>query len=61
MVEQPSPAPEGVPAGGAPTEAPVEGAPVEIPQEAPPALQSLLSSLSGQGQASASVRTMRRQ
>ena len=61
MVEQPSPAPEGVPAGGALTEAPVEGAPVEIPQEAPPALQSLLSSLSGQGQASASVRTMRRQ
>jgi hypothetical protein len=61
MVEQTSPAPEGVPAGGAPTEAPVEGAPVEIPQEAPPALQSLLSSLSGQGQASASVRTMRRQ
>jgi hypothetical protein len=61
MVEQPSPAPEGVPAGGAPTEAPVEGAPVEIPQEAPPALQSLLSSLSGQGQAAASVRTIRRQ
>ena len=61
MVEQTSPAPEGVPAGGAPTEAPVEGAPVEMPAEPAPALQSLLSSLSGQGQASASVRTIRRQ
>jgi hypothetical protein len=60
MVEQPSPAPEGVPAGGAPT------APEAMPAEMPPAeqapeLQSLLSSLSGSGQASASVRTIRRQ
>jgi len=60
MVEQPSPAPEGVPAGGAPT-AP-EGMPAEMPPaEQPPELQSLLSSLSGSGQASASVRTIRRQ
>jgi hypothetical protein len=60
MVEQPSPAPEGVPAGGAPT-AP-EGMPAEMPPvEQAPELQSLLSSLSGSGQASASVRTIRRQ
>ena len=60
MVEQTSPAPEGVPAGGSPT------APEAMPAEMPPAeqapeLQSLLSSLSGSGQASASVRTIRRQ
>jgi hypothetical protein len=59
MVEQPSPAPEGVPAGGA--LAP-EGMPAEMPPaEQAPELQSLLSSLSGSGQASASVRTIRRQ
>jgi hypothetical protein len=59
MVEQPSPAPEGVPAGGAPT-AP-EGMPAEMPApEQAPALQSLLSSLSGAGTANASVRTVQR-
>ena len=59
MVEQPSPAPEGVPAGGA--LAP-EGMPAEMPPapEQAPALQSLLSSLSGAGTANASVRTVQR-
>ncbi len=58
MVEQPSPAPEGVPAGGA--LAP-EGMPAEMPPaEQAPALQSLLSSLSGAGTANASVRTIQR-
>ena len=51
MVEQPSPAPTG---------APVEGAPMEeMPQETP-SIMSLLSGLSGAGEASASVRTTRR-
>lgn len=47
MVEQPSPAPEGVPAGGAPTEAPIEA-----PQAAPD-IQTILSSLSASGAANA--------
>jgi hypothetical protein len=58
-VEQPSPAPEGIPAGGAtPQEMGGQAAPMEQqPQES---LQSLLSSLSGQGTANASVRTVTR-
>ena len=50
MVEQPSPAPEGVPAGGAPTEQ--GGAPMEAPQAAPD-IQTILSSLSASGAANA--------
>jgi len=52
MVEQPSPAPEGMPGGGA-----SQGAPMEVPP-APPNIQSLLSSLSSSGQATsrASIR-----
>jgi hypothetical protein len=50
MVEQPSPAPAAAPAGGA------------LPMEAggPPDIMSLLSSLTGAGEANASVRTIRR-
>ena len=51
-VEQPSPAPEGVPAGGA---SPMGGAP-----EAPQDIMSLLSGISGGGTPTASVRTIRR-
>ena len=54
MVEQTSPAPAGGPAGGA---LPPEGG---APMEAPPSIMSLLSSLSGAGEASASVRTVNR-
>jgi hypothetical protein len=55
-VEQPSPAPEGMPAGGALPGMPMmEGAPMEQPD-----IQTLLSSLSGSGAANASVRTSRR-
>ena len=54
MVEQTSPAPTGGPAGGA---LPPEGG---APMEAPPSIMSLLSSLSGAGEASASVRTVNR-
>ena len=50
-VEQPSPAPEGVPAGGASPMA---------PEQAPPDVMSLLSGISGGGTPSASVRTIRR-
>jgi hypothetical protein len=58
MVEQTSPAPEGVPAGGA--IAP-EGAPeIAPPEQAPPDIMSILSSLSGGGEANASVRTVAR-
>ena len=57
-VEQTSPAPEGVPAGGA--IAP-EGAPeIAPPEQAPPDIMSILSSLSGGGEANASVRTVAR-
>ena len=57
MVEQPSPAPTAAPAGGAP----VEQAPMAAPaQEAPQDVMSLISSLSGQGRANASVRTVNR-
>ena len=52
-VEQPSPAPGGVPAGGALP-------PMQAAQGAPD-IMSLLSSLSGSGQANASVRTIRKQ
>ena len=51
-VEQPSPAPEGVPAGGA---SPMAGAP-QPPQD----IMSLLSGISGGGTPTASVRTIRR-
>jgi len=50
MVEQTSPAPEGVPAGGAPTEQ--GGVPMEAPQAAPD-IQTILSSLSASGTANA--------
>ena len=52
MVEQPSPAPTGVPAGGA---LPQEGAPVE-PQAAPD-IQSILTSLTASGKGNARVVT----
>ena len=57
MVEQPSPAPTAAPAGGAP----VEQAPIAPPVETGPQdVMSLISSLSGQGRANASVRTVNR-
>ena len=57
MVEQTSPAPEGVPAGGAIAPGAPEIAP---PEQAPPDIMSILSSLSGGGEANASVRTVAR-
>jgi len=51
-VEQPSPAPEGVPAGGTSPMAPAK--------QTPPDVMSLLSGISGGGTPSASVRTIRR-
>ena len=56
-VEQMSPAPEGVPAGGAIAPGGPEIAPQEQP---PPDIMSILSSLSGAGEANASVRTVAR-
>jgi len=53
-VEQPSPAPEGVPAGGA---SPQEQMNINT-QQPPMDVQTLLSSLSGAGKANASVRTV---
>jgi hypothetical protein len=58
MVEQMSPAPEGVPAGGA--IAPEGGAEIAPPEQAPPDIMSILSSLSGSGEGSGSVRTVAR-
>jgi hypothetical protein len=56
-VEQPSPAPTVAPAGGAP----LEQAPIAPPaEEGPQDVMSLISSLSGQGRANASVRTVNR-
>ena len=60
MVEQPSPAPEGVPAGGAPSPEEPMGPEMTPPEQPPPSIMNLLSSLSGQGEASASVRTINR-
>ena len=58
MVEQPSPAPEGASAGGALPPEMMGGMP---PMEGgAPSIQSLLSSLSGEGTANASVRTVNR-
>jgi len=57
MVEQPSPAPLGAPAEGA---LPMEGGPEVPPAAGAPDILSLLSSLSGGGEANASVRTIRR-
>jgi len=57
-VEQMSPAPEGVPAGGA--IAPQGGPEIAPPEQAPPDIMSILSSLSGGGEANASVRTVAR-
>jgi hypothetical protein len=54
-VEQMSPAPEAALAGGAPSPE------MQLGQQQPQDIQSLLSSLSGAGQANASVRTIRRQ
>ena len=56
QVEQPSPAPSGVPAGGAlaPEGAP-QGAVAQAPQR--PDIQTLLSSLTASGKGNASVRT----
>jgi hypothetical protein len=59
-VEQPSPVPPGSPVGGSPAGAP---APEGLPQGAPPvppSIQSLLSGLTGAGNASSSVRTVTR-
>jgi hypothetical protein len=49
-VEQPSPVPAGVPAGGA----------TLSPEQGPPDIMSLLSGISGTGQPTASVRTVRK-
>jgi hypothetical protein len=57
-VEQMSPAPEGVPAGGA--IAPEGGPEIAPPEQAPPDIMSILSSLSGGGEGSGSVRTVAR-
>jgi hypothetical protein len=57
MVEQPSPAPAGAPVGGA--LAPEEQV-VPTVEQARPDIMSLLSSLTGTGEANASVRTIRR-
>lgn len=57
-VEQMSPAPEGVPAGGA--IAPEGGTEIAPPEQAPPDIMSILSSLSGGGEGSGSVRTVAR-
>lgn len=51
-VEQPSPAPEGAPAGGA--------SPILPPQQGAPDVMSLLSGISGGGTPTASIRTIRR-
>jgi DNA-binding FrmR family transcriptional regulator len=59
MVEQPSPAPEGVPAGGAPS--PQGGVNLPPAQGPRPDVQSILSSLTGSGGANSSVRTIQRQ
>ena len=58
MVEQMSPAPEGVPAGGA--IAPEGGPEIAPPEQAPPDIMSILSSLSVAGEGSGSVRTVAR-
>jgi hypothetical protein len=60
MVEQTSPVPTAAPAGGAiPPEA--QGGPEIAPEEAPPpSIMNILSSLSGSGEASGSVRTINR-
>lgn len=56
MVEQPSPAPEALAGGAIP-----ERTPVELPpQQEAPNILSLLSSISGAGEPTASVRTIRR-
>ena len=60
MVEQPSPAPEGASAGGAPSPEGAMGPEMHPPAQAPPSIMNLLSSLSGEGEASASVRTLNR-
>ena len=57
MVEQPSPAPTASPAGGA---SPEQGVQLPPQQSAPQDITSLISSLSGQGRANASVRTINR-
>jgi hypothetical protein len=56
-VEQPSPVPAGAPVGGASPQGEVQLPPAE---ESAPDIQSLLSSLTGGGEANASVRTIRR-
>jgi len=56
-VEQPSPVPAGAPVGGTPSP---EGAPIEMAPQGPPDIMSLLSGISGTGQPTASVRTVRR-
>ena len=57
VVEQPSPVPTGAPVGGTPSP---EGAPIEMAPQGPPDIMSLLSGISGTGQPTASVRTVRR-
>ena len=63
MVEQPSPAPVGMPVGGAPSPegaVPPEGQPQEMAPEPRPDIQSLLSGISSAGTPTASVRTTMR-
>ena len=57
VVEQPSPVPTGAPVGGTPSP---EGGPIQMAPQAPPDIMSLLSGISGTGQPTASVRTVRR-
>jgi hypothetical protein len=59
MVEQPSPAPLGAPVGGALPEETAPATPL-APGGGAPDILSLLSSISGAGEANASVRTIRR-
>ena len=63
MVEQPSPAPVGMPVGGAPSPegaVPPEGQPQEMAPQPRPDIQSLLSGISSAGTPTASVRTSMR-
>jgi hypothetical protein len=59
-VEQPSPVPPGSPVGGSPEGAPAPQGMPEAPPEAPPSIQSLLSGLTGAGNATSAVRTVTR-
>lgn len=60
MVEQPSPAPTATPAGGAPLPPGMGGMGAPQPGGGAPDIMTLLSGLTGGGEATASVRTSRR-